>query len=68
MLTALAEEVHAVDGLDAGADDYIAKPFRLAELLARVRSAARRANPAASSPPGYESIPPRDGPSSTTPN
>lgn len=46
MLTALAEEVHAVDGLDAGADDYIAKPFRLAELLARVRAAARRAEPA----------------------
>ena len=46
LLTALAEEVHAVDGLDAGADDYIAKPFRLAELLARVRSAARRVEPA----------------------
>ena len=47
LLTALAEEVHAVDGLDAGADDYIAKPFRLAELLARVRAAARRAEPGA---------------------
>ena len=45
ILTALAEEVNAVDGLDAGADDYIAKPFRLAELLARVRAAARRAEP-----------------------
>jgi len=45
LLTALAEEVHAVDGLDAGADDYITKPFRLAELLARVRAAARRAEP-----------------------
>jgi DNA-binding response OmpR family regulator len=45
LLTALAEEVHAVDGLDAGADDYVAKPFRLAELLARVRAAARRAGP-----------------------
>jgi DNA-binding response OmpR family regulator len=45
LLTALAEEVHAVDGLDAGADDYIAKPFRLAELLARVRAAARRVEP-----------------------
>ena len=42
LLTALSEEVHAVDGLDAGADDYVAKPFRLAELLARVRAAARR--------------------------
>jgi DNA-binding response OmpR family regulator len=45
LLTALSEEVHAVDGLDAGADDYVAKPFRLAELLARVRAAARRAEP-----------------------
>ncbi|MCW2544891.1 MAG: two component transcriptional regulator, winged helix family [Frankiales bacterium] len=43
LLTARSEEVHAVDGLDAGADDYVAKPFRLAELLARVRAAARRA-------------------------
>lgn len=46
ILTALVEEVNAVDGLDAGADDYIAKPFRLGELLARVRAAARRAEPA----------------------
>ena len=46
LLTALAEEVHAVDGLDAGADDYIAKPFRIGELLARVRAAVRRAEPA----------------------
>jgi DNA-binding response OmpR family regulator len=45
LLTARSEEVDAVDGLDAGADDYIGKPFRLAELLARVRAAARRADP-----------------------
>jgi DNA-binding response OmpR family regulator len=45
LLTALAEEVHAVDGLDAGADDYVAKPFRLGELLARVRAAVRRTEP-----------------------
>lgn len=45
LLTARSEEVDAVDGLDAGADDYVAKPFRLAELLARVRAAARRADP-----------------------
>jgi len=42
MLTARAEEVDAVVGLDAGADDYVTKPFRLAELLARIRAALRR--------------------------
>jgi DNA-binding response OmpR family regulator len=41
-LTALDSEMDAVGGLDAGADDYIAKPFRLAELLARVRAQLRR--------------------------
>ncbi len=41
MLTARREEIDAVEGLDAGADDYITKPFRLAELLARIRARAR---------------------------
>ena len=42
VLTARTDEVDFVVGLDAGADDYVAKPFRLAELLARVRALLRR--------------------------
>lgn len=42
MLTALAEERDKVRGLDAGADDYITKPFGAKELIARVRALLRR--------------------------
>jgi DNA-binding response OmpR family regulator len=44
-LTARDGELDAVNGLDAGADDYITKPFSLAVLLARVRAQLRRAAP-----------------------
>jgi DNA-binding response OmpR family regulator len=44
ILTARDHELDIVAGLDAGADDYLVKPFRLSELLARIRSNLRRAS------------------------
>lgn len=52
MLTARAEEVDAVVGLDVGADDYVTKPFRVGELLARVRALLRRTAPPVASAAG----------------
>lgn len=44
MLTALATTENIVTGLDSGADDYMVKPFKFAELEARIRTLARRSN------------------------
>ena len=46
ILTVRTEEIDKVAALDAGADDYVTKPFSTAELLARLRAAQRRARPA----------------------
>jgi two-component system, OmpR family, phosphate regulon response regulator PhoB len=46
MLTARGEESDRVRGLSTGADDYVVKPFSVAELLARVKALLRRLNPA----------------------
>lgn len=58
MLTGKGDLIDRVAGLEAGADDYIAKPFHLREVLARIRTVLRRAQPAPAAPssePGEES-------------
>lgn len=47
MLTARGEEFDRVRGLASGADDYVVKPFSVPELVARIKSVLRRANPSA---------------------
>jgi two-component system KDP operon response regulator KdpE len=51
VLSGRADSHDKVDALDAGADDYITKPFGVDELLARIRAVTRRAQPADDSPP-----------------
>jgi len=46
MITARAEEEDKLRGLDYGADDYITKPFSIAEVIARIRALLRRTSPA----------------------
>ena len=50
MVTAKGDEVDTVVGLEVGADDYVTKPYRLRELVARMRAVLRRADEAGSAP------------------
>jgi DNA-binding response OmpR family regulator len=54
MLTARTNDTDKVEGLDAGADDYLTKPFSTPELLARVRALLRRVRAADTDGPGAE--------------
>jgi two-component system response regulator RegX3 len=56
MVTARNAEIDAVVGLEVGADDYVTKPFRLRELVARVRAALRRAPSNGSDTPAIDVI------------
>ncbi|MGJ9411632.1 response regulator transcription factor [Aeromicrobium sp. CF4.19] len=70
ILTARGGELDRVVGLDVGADDYLAKPFPLAELLARVRALLRRSvgRPAAAAPTEPAAASPTTTPSTTPPS
>ncbi|MGA5893719.1 response regulator transcription factor [Streptomyces venetus] len=58
MLTALVETADRIAGLDAGADDYVVKPFDVEEVFARLRALLRRTSPvAAGSAPSAEEVP-----------
>ncbi|MFE9095795.1 response regulator [Streptomyces sp. NPDC007264] len=50
VLSARHDETAKINALDAGADDYVTKPFGMGELLARIRAALRRATPADEQP------------------
>jgi two-component system response regulator RegX3 len=56
MVTAKASEIDTVVGLEVGADDYVSKPYRLRELVARIRAALRRAPEDAGPDDGGEGV------------
>lgn len=53
VLSARGEEKNKIEALDAGADDYLTKPFGVGELLARIRNALRRASRTSGDQPGH---------------
>ena len=53
MVTAKGGEIDTVVGLEVGADDYVTKPYRLRELVARMRAVLRRSPPQDDSPGGW---------------
>ncbi|MFN0089653.1 MAG: winged helix-turn-helix domain-containing protein [Acidimicrobiales bacterium] len=57
MLTARSSEIDTVVGLEVGADDYVTKPYRLRELVARMRAVQRRSAEAAAAAPRRPSSP-----------
>ncbi len=63
MVTARSDAQSRVHGLNLGADDYIVKPYNVAELVARIHAVTRRARPATTSSAGYQPDPsPADRP------
>jgi len=54
MVTAKGEEIDRIVGFELGADDYVVKPFSVRELVLRVRSILRRADPATQAPDRFE--------------
>ena len=67
MLTATASPIDRVVGLELGADDYVAKPCELRELMARIRSVLRRSAPKTeAAPPDAAAAKPRLGNSSAS--
>ena len=65
MLSARSAEAHRVLGLELGADDYLAKPFSMLELVARVRALLRRMDTLRATPPRHAPL--RLGPGGWTP-
>ncbi len=68
LLTARAAETDCLRGFDAGADDYVVKPFSMRELMARVHSLLRRSNRLQTAEAGSETLLPEKTPSLTVEN